>query len=242
MSSWGSELPTIASSQDPPPLVEMHGVRRTYDGPSPTHALVDVTLSLPAGSLTAVVGRSGSGKSTLLHVLGLLDRPSGGSYWLDGVDVMELTAEERTRIRRTAIGFVFQAFYLIETRSVVENVMLGLLYTGLGTRSRHTAAREALDRVGLAHLFESDPRTLSGGERQRVAIARAIVGTPSLILADEPTGNLDSETADQVMAVLLDLHAQGQTIVVITHDAAVAAIAPRQLTLVRGTLSSGASA
>jgi putative ABC transport system ATP-binding protein len=221
----------------PDPVVELVDVWRSYDTDPPVHALRGVGLRVCPGDHVAIVGPSGSGKSTLLHVLGCLDRPTRGTYRLDGIDVATLADRELTALRGTRIGFVFQAFHLLAHRTVVENVMLGELYTG-GTRSgRRARALEALDRVGLGHRVDFLPTKLSGGERQRVAIARALVGRPSLLLADEPTGNLDTRNTDAILGLFDDLREEGLTLVVITHDDHVSEHAQRVVRIVDGELT-----
>lgn len=223
------------------PVIALRGVGRTYPGPPPVRALRDIDLTVAAGEHVAVVGPSGSGKSTLLNLLGLLDRPTEGCYELDGVDAAGLSDAERTAVRGQRIGFVFQAFHLLPHRSAVENVMLAQLYNPIRRSDRQEAARAALSRVGLGHRLDALPTTLSGGERQRVAIARALVNRPHLLLCDEPTGNLDTVTATTILKLLQELHADGQTVIVITHDAAVADKAERVVTIKDGRLTVGAS-
>jgi len=218
-------------------LIELRGVALTYPGPPPVTALRPADLDVRAGEYVAVVGRSGSGKSTLLNVLALIDRPTGGTYRFAGADTGAMGEAERTSIRARRIGLVFQAFHLIGHRTAVENVALGLLYQGVRRRQRVDAAREALAGVGLGDRGDTATSRLSGGERQRVAIARALVSEPSLLLCDEPTGNLDSETADTVLAIIDRLHAGGLTIVMITHDAEVAARAGRLVSIMDGVLT-----
>jgi putative ABC transport system ATP-binding protein len=215
-------------------IAQLSGVGRTFGGPAPVVALSPTDLSIYAGDWVAVTGRSGSGKSTLLHLLGLLDRPSIGRYLLDGVDTAAMPDRQRTRLRGRRIGFVFQSFHLLAHRTAMENVALALMYSGCPRSQRGSRAAEALERVGLAPRRDALPTTLSGGERQRVAIARALVTEPALLLADEPTGNLDSATADEILGLFDRLHVEGQTIVLVTHDAAVAARAARRLHLVDG--------
>jgi putative ABC transport system ATP-binding protein len=186
-----------------------------------------------------VVGPSGSGKSTLLNVMGLLDRPTGGTYRLAGVDVSRLRERDRTALRGRSIGFVFQAFHLLPHRGPVENVMIAMLYADGHRRTRRQRATDVLTTVGLGHRLGTPAALLSGGERQRVAIARALVNRPSLLLCDEPTGNLDTGTSQTVLALLADLHGQGMTILVITHDPAVAGRARRTVTIRDGTLTEG---
>ena len=219
------------------PVIRFDGLSRTYPGPPPVPALRSCHLSVLPGEYVAVVGPSGSGKSTLLNVLGLLDRPTGGTYELDGMDVGDLSERDRTALRGRRIGFVFQAFHLLPHRGPVDNVVVAMLYAGTDRRSRQARAVEVLMAVGLGHRLAVPAALLSGGERQRVAIARALVNRPSLLLCDEPTGNLDSHSAATVLALLEDLHRQGMTLVVITHDAAVAARAERVVTIRDGLLT-----
>ena len=220
-----------------PPVVELHGISRAFPSEPPVHALRGVDLTVHAGDHIAVVGASGSGKSTLLNVLGLLDRPTAGTYLLDGIDTAELSDRQRAGERGRRIGFVFQAFHLLSHRSVEENVMLAELYRGESRAGRQARAVAALDQVGLGHRIGFLPTRLSGGERQRVAIARAIVGAPSLLLCDEPTGNLDSENTASVLDLFDELRERGLTILVITHDAGVAERARRIVRMVDGELS-----
>ena len=214
------------------PIVTLRGVGREY--PGGVVALRDVDLDIGHGELVAIVGPSGSGKSTLLHIMGTLARPSAGSVTVDGFDVAELSDNGLSALRATRIGFVFQLFYLAAGVSAVENVADGLLYTGAGLRERRARAVRALERVGLGHRLTHRPHELSGGEKQRTAIARAVVGEPALLLADEPTGALDSRSAESLMRLLADLHQDGTTIVVITHDREVAAHLPRQVSMLDG--------
>ncbi|MEM9035654.1 MAG: ABC transporter ATP-binding protein [Actinomycetota bacterium] len=233
MTATVGEVPVPSTGR---PVVELRDLGRTFPGPPPVTALSGIDLVLPEGSYTSIVGPSGSGKSTLLHLLGLLDRATEGSYLLDGDDVSDLDDQARTAIRAQRIGFVFQAFHLLAHRSAAENVELGMLYSRVPRRVRAERAVEALDRVGLAHRRSFSPVTLSGGERQRVAIARALVGRPSLLLADEPTGNLDTATGESILALFDELHAGGLTLVVITHDREVAARAERTVAIRDGRL------
>lgn len=219
------------------PVVLLDRVGLTYPGPPPVPALRPGDLTVWSGELVAVTGPSGSGKSTLLNVLGLLDRPTTGRYRLDGTEVSALSEADRAGLRAERIGFVFQAFHLMPHRSATENVALGLLYRGGSRTVRERAAAEALDRVGLAHRRHALPTTLSGGERQRVAIARALVGRPRLLLCDEPTGNLDSATAAGVLDLIGELHRDGMTVLLITHDPAVAAKAGRAIRIRDGEVS-----
>ena len=220
-----------------PPVIELRGMARSYPGPPPVHALRPVDLVIESGDYVAVTGPSGSGKSTLLHLLGLLDTPTGGTYLLDGVDTGSLPDKARSALRGRRIGFVFQSFHLLPYRTAAENVVLAQLYNRTPRAQRYAAAFTALERVGLGHRVDAQPTTLSGGESQRVAIARALVNRPSLLLCDEPTGNLDSRNAGTVMELLDALHADGFTIVVITHDAQVAARAGRSVSIKDGSLS-----
>jgi putative ABC transport system ATP-binding protein len=219
------------------PVIALHGVGRTYPGPPPVCALRPADLIVERGEYLAVVGPSGSGKSTLLNLTGLLDRPTEGRYELDGIDVAELTERDRTALRAGRIGFVFQSFHLLPYRTATENVMLAQLYQAVPRHVRRAAAVEALHRVGLSHRRDALPTTLSGGERQRVAIARAVVNQPSLLLCDEPTGNLDSGTAGTVLDLLDELCAAGMTLMIITHDANVAGRTARVVEIQDGQLS-----
>jgi putative ABC transport system ATP-binding protein len=219
------------------PVVQLTGVTRVFPTEPPVHALRGVDLTVMPGDHLAIVGASGSGKSTLLNVLGLLDRPTDGTYHLDGIDTAGLSDRKRAGVRGRRIGFVFQSFHLLSHRPVEENVMLAELYRGESRSGRYDRAVAALERVGLGHRIGFLPTRLSGGERQRVAIARAIVGQPSLLLCDEPTGNLDSENTLSVLALFDQLRDQGLTIVVITHDSDVAARARRHFRMVDGRLT-----
>jgi putative ABC transport system ATP-binding protein len=212
----------------------LRGVGLTYAGPPPVEALRPTDLTIEVGEYVAIVGPSGSGKSTLLNILGLLDRPTFGVYELDGVDVGALSEDDRTSVRANRIGFIFQAFHLLPYRDAAENVALALLYLGIPARVRRRLALEALDRVGLADRAQAFPTTLSGGERQRVAIARALIGEPRLLLCDEPTGNLDSATAATVLDLVADLHHDGLTVVMITHDPLVSTRATRVVSIMDG--------
>jgi putative ABC transport system ATP-binding protein len=219
------------------PVIELDGLARTYPGPPPVAALRPADLVIGAGDYVAVTGPSGSGKSTLLHLLGLLDTPTGGRYLLDGLDTSALGDKDRSALRGRRIGVVFQAFHLLAYRTALENVLLAQLYNNTPRGARMQAATGALDAVGLGHRADALPTTLSGGEAQRVAIARALVNSPSLLLCDEPTGNLDSASAAALMGVLDQLNAAGYTIVVITHDPGVAAHARRTIAISDGVLT-----
>ena len=220
-----------------PPVIALTGIGRSFPGPPRVTALHPSDLVIRRGEYVAVTGPSGSGKSTLLHLLGLLDTPTTGSYELDGIDTARLGDKDRSTLRGRRIGFVFQSFHLLAHRTAEENVLLAQVYNRTPRAHRREAAREALRQVGLARRTQALPSTLSGGERQRVAIARALVNRPSLLLCDEPTGNLDSANAAGVLAQFEDLHAQGYTLVVITHDPAVAAHAQRSVRISDGRLS-----
>ncbi|MEV0459184.1 ABC transporter ATP-binding protein [Catellatospora methionotrophica] len=217
-------------------MVELIGVTKTY--PGGVTALRPTDLAIWPAELVAVVGPSGSGKSTLLNLVGTLDRPTAGTVRITGHDSSQLNDRQLAALRATTIGFVFQQFHLAPAVTAVDNVADGLLYSGLSRRSRRADAEHALERVGLAHRGHHRPHELSGGERQRVAIARAIVGRPALLLADEPTGNLDTATGDSIMALLRDLNAGGSTVLVITHDLDVAAALPRQIMVRDGEVRS----
>jgi putative ABC transport system ATP-binding protein len=219
------------------PVVQMTGIGRTFSGPPEVHAVREVDLTVLPGEYVSIVGPSGAGKSTLLHLLGLLDRPSRGSYQLDGVDVSSLSERRRAVLRAERIGFVFQAFHLLAHRSVLENVAMSMLYSRVKRKERLARARAALERVGMSHRIEFAPTTLSGGERQRVAIARALVAEPSLLLADEPTGNLDTASSEGVLEVFAELHGQGITLGVITHNDEVSRRAQRRVRIVDGMLA-----
>ena len=221
-----------------PALLELEDVARSYPmGRGEVHALRGISLRAGRGDYLALMGPSGSGKSTLLHLLGCLDRPTRGSYRIDGTDVATLDDEALSRLRNRKIGFVFQGFFLIPELNVAENVELPLVYQGAARAEREARAERALASVGLSARREHRPRELSGGECQRAAIARALVGEPDLLLADEPTGNLDSRTGEEIMDVLDALHAKGVTVVLVTHDAGKARRARRVIRIQDGVIA-----
>jgi putative ABC transport system ATP-binding protein len=218
------------------PVLELDCVTKSYGADPPVLALRGVSFRIDGGELAAIVGPSGSGKSTLLHVIGTLERPSTGRVLITGLDIADLSDRELAGVRATRIGFVFQQFFLAEHSSALENVADGLLYSGPPVQERRERAADALTRVGLGDRLQARPTQLSGGERQRVAIARALVGRPAIVLADEPTGNLDSATSGQIMELIDELNAEGATIVVITHEHEIAARFPRQISLRDGRI------
>jgi len=213
-------------------IVTLRGVGREY--PGGVVALRDVDLDIDRGEMVAIIGPSGSGKSTMLNVMGTLDRPTSGEVVIDGFEVAGLSDRELSALRVRRIGFVFQQFHLAPGVPALDNVADGLLYTGVSLRQRRERAAQALERVGLGHRLTHRPHELSGGEKQRTAIARAVVGEPTLLLADEPTGALDSQSGESLMRLLTELHGSGTTIVVITHEHVVAAYLPRQVSMLDG--------
>ena len=215
-------------------VLELAAVTKTYGSDPPVPALRGVSFRVAAGELVAIVGPSGSGKSTLLHLMGTLERPTSGRVSVTGLDVAALDDRELAAVRASRIGFVFQQFFLAEHATLLENVADGLLYAGVPAAERRAQAAEALAAVGLGERLRSRPTQLSGGERQRVAIARALVGAPAIVLADEPTGNLDSATGEQIMNLIEQLNDDGATIVVITHEHAIAGRCPRRIQLLDG--------
>ncbi|WP_019875055.1 ABC transporter ATP-binding protein [Sporichthya polymorpha] len=228
----------MSASGSPPPLIEAVDLQRTYTlGDSDVGALRGVSLTVAAGDYVAVTGPSGSGKSTLMHVLGALDRPTAGIVRIAGRDVNTLNDGELAELRNATIGFVFQSFALLARTSAVDNVAMPLLYRGMRKSARRKLAEEALGRVGLGHRLDHRPNQLSGGEQQRVAIARALVGQPTVVFADEPTGNLDTRNGDEVMKLLGELNASGVAIVLVTHEPDIAAHAARQITIRDGRIA-----
>jgi putative ABC transport system ATP-binding protein len=222
----------------PDVVILTHKLTRDYDmGSEIVRALRGVDLQIRRNEYVAVMGPSGSGKSTLMNLIGCLDTPTAGEYWLNGQKVSDLVDDELAHIRNKEIGFVFQTFNLLPRASALHNVELPLIYAGISARGRRERAAHALTRVGLGDRMDHKPNELSGGQRQRVAIARALVNDPSILLADEPTGNLDSTTSQEIMGVFRDLHRQGQTVVMVTHEADIAAHAARVVTLRDGLVA-----
>lgn len=222
-------------------VVEFRKVSKVYGNPNDSVGLVravdEVSFGVDRGEFVAITGQSGSGKSTLLHLIGLLDRPSGGEIFLDGVATGGMTDNELARLRSRKIGFVFQQFNLLPRTGALKNVELPLVYQGVGLKERESRAREELGKVGLADRLNNTPAQLSGGQQQRVAVARALVTNPSLLLADEPTGNLDSKTGAEIIELFDDLHKAGVTIILVTHDSNIAKIAKRQITIKDGRIN-----
>jgi putative ABC transport system ATP-binding protein len=221
-------------------LIHLADITKTYDsGENAVQALRGINAEIAGGEFASIIGPSGSGKSTLMHILGCLDSPSTGEYWLDGQDVATMSGKQLARIRNQKIGFVFQTFNLLPRATIWKNVELPLLYAGISTDERRERAMEALKRVGLETRAKHRPNELSGGQRQRVAIARALVNNPSLILADEPTGNLDSKTGSEIINIFEELAANGQTIILVTHDPSIAARTHRRIRIVDGVIVEG---
>jgi putative ABC transport system ATP-binding protein len=220
-------------------VIRLHDLVRHYVmGTETVQALRGVSLEIRRNEYVAIMGPSGSGKSTMMNVLGCLDTPTSGEYWLNGQEVSRLSDDELARVRNKEIGFVFQTFNLLPRATALHNVELPLVYAGLGARERRERAERALGQVGLANRMHHRPNELSGGQRQRVAIARALVNSPSILLADEPTGNLDSSTSEEIMGVFGELHAQGQTVIMVTHEQDIAAHAERVVVLRDGRVAS----
>jgi putative ABC transport system ATP-binding protein len=219
-------------------LIQLEGIVKTYDsGENAVMALRGIDLKIGKGEFVSIIGPSGSGKSTLMHILGCLDSPSGGRYWLDGEDVASLSGKALARIRNQKLGFVFQTFNLLPRASILKNVELPLLYAGIDSDERRERAMKALERVGLANRAKHRPNQLSGGQRQRVAIARAVVNNPSMILADEPTGNLDQTTGADIIRLFEEFAASGQTIILVTHDPGIAERTERRVKIVDGVVA-----
>jgi ABC-type lipoprotein export system ATPase subunit len=237
----GLEARPVARSQvatlEEMPVVELREISRTYGSDPPVHALRGVDLTVDRGDAIAIVGPSGSGKSTLLNIVGCLDRPTSGTYLIDGNDTATLGEGELAALRGRLIGFVFQTFNLLAHRTVLENVMLAEVYLGRPREGRRQRAMAALDRVGIGERADFPPKKLSGGQQQRVAIARALMGSPSLLLCDEPTGNLDSVNSASVLALFEDLVADGMTMLLITHEESVAERMPRRTSITDGRLT-----
>jgi putative ABC transport system ATP-binding protein len=220
-------------------VIRVRGLTRVYQmGAETVHALRGVDLDIGRNAYVAIMGPSGSGKSTMMNLIGCLDTPSAGEYWLNGTEVSRMSDDALAQVRNQEIGFVFQTFNLLPRATALHNVELPLIYAGVRAGERRARARRALERVGLADRTHHRPNELSGGQRQRVAIARALVNEPSILLADEPTGNLDSTTSAEIMAVFADLHTQGQTVIMVTHEADIAAHAHRVVTLLDGKIHS----
>jgi len=221
------------------PVIKVVDLARDYEmGSETVRALRGVTLSVERNEYAAIMGPSGSGKSTLMNLIGCLDTPTSGQYWLNGAEVSRMSDDQLARVRNREIGFVFQTFNLLPRASALHNVELPLIYAGIASRERRRRAQRALERVGLGDRMQHKPNELSGGQRQRVAIARALVNEPSILLADEPTGNLDSGTSAEIMEVFASLHQQGQTVIMVTHEADIAAHARRVITLHDGLVHS----
>jgi len=221
------------------PIIRIRDLTRHYVmGTETVQALRGVSLDIARNEYVAIMGPSGSGKSTMMNMIGCLDTPTGGEYWLNGQEVSQLTDDQLARVRNKEIGFVFQTFNLLPRATSLHNVELPLVYAGVSARDRRARASAALGRVGLGNRMDHRPNELSGGQRQRVAIARALVNQPSILLADEPTGNLDSTTSEEIMQVFSELHQQGQTIIMVTHEADIAAHAERTVVLRDGKVES----
>jgi putative ABC transport system ATP-binding protein len=230
-------MSAVLKLEEAPALIQLESITKTYDsGENAVQALRGVDVAIERGEFVSIIGPSGSGKSTLMHILGCLDTPTSGRYWLDGEDVAELSNRDLARIRNRKIGFIFQTFNLLPRATIWKNVELPLLYAGISREERRDRAMAALERVGLGKRAKHRPNELSGGQRQRVAIARALVNEPSLILADEPTGNLDTKTGSDIIAIFEELAAADETIVLVTHDPGIAARTQRRIRIVDGAI------
>jgi putative ABC transport system ATP-binding protein len=233
--AYADELPMAETKA----LIQLEEITKTYDsGENAVQALRGVDVAIQQGEFVSIIGPSGSGKSTLMHILGCLDTPTSGKYWLDGEDVAEMSNRELAKVRNKNIGFVFQTFNLLPRATILKNVELPLLYAGFGREDRRERAMQALERVGLGNRSKHRPNELSGGQRQRVAIARALVNNPSLILADEPTGNLDQKTGSEIIDIFEALAGE-ETIVLVTHDPAIATRTHRRIKIVDGRIEGG---
>ena len=220
-------------------MIRLQGITKEYRmGDQTVHALQGVDLQIERNEMVAFIGASGSGKSTMMNIVGCLDRPSSGEYWLNGREVATMSGDDLARVRNREIGFIFQSFHLLPRASAIDNVAQPLIYRGIPLRERLALATEALQRVGLGERMHHRPNELSGGQRQRVAIARALVGKPSILLADEPTGNLDSATSLDIMNLIRELHAAGQTVVIVTHEPEIAEQCQRVVRLRDGRVMS----
>ena len=222
-------------------MIHLHDINKTYFGAQPLHVLKGISLDIEEGEFVSIMGASGSGKSTLLNILGILDNYDSGEYTLAGTLIKDLSERRAAEYRNRLIGFIFQSFNLIGFKTAVENVELPLFYQGVGRRKRHQLAMDYLDRLGLAQWADHYPNEMSGGQKQRVAIARAIVNQPSMVLADEPTGALDSKTAEEIMHVFKELNHQGKTVVIVTHDMGVAKQCDRLIEISDGKILETAS-
>ncbi len=229
----------MQTGEKEPPVIQLQNVYRTYEmGDQVLHALAGVDVNISRNEYVAIVGASGSGKSTMMNIIGCLDRVSRGDYLLNGTNVGDMTEVQLAKARNREIGFVFQSFNLLSRASALKNVMQPLVYRGIARTERKRLASEALDNVGLGDRLDSRPNQMSGGQRQRVAIARALIGTPAILLADEPTGNLDSKTSQEIMALIDQLHDKGQTIIMVTHEPDIAAHCERIIHLTDGKVES----